>query len=73
VDPRADVGYVENRKFLTLPRLELQPLSRLPRIQILNRLRYPNQVIIIIKCENSTATVVTDIWKIPEVFSIMLH
>jgi hypothetical protein len=28
VGPRAGLGYVEKRKFLTLPGLELRPLSR---------------------------------------------
>jgi hypothetical protein len=41
VDPRAGVGDVEKRKFLTLPGLELRPLGRPARSQSLYRLRYP--------------------------------
>jgi hypothetical protein len=39
--PRTDLDDVENRKFLTLPGLELQPLRRPARSQSLYRLRYP--------------------------------
>jgi hypothetical protein len=41
VDPRAGLHDVEKRKFLTLPELELRPLSRPARSQSLNRMRYP--------------------------------
>jgi hypothetical protein len=41
VGPRAGLDYVEKRKFLTLPGLELRPLSRPARSQSLYRLRYP--------------------------------
>jgi hypothetical protein len=41
VDPRADLDNVENRKFLTLPELELRPLGRPARSQSLCRLRHP--------------------------------
>jgi hypothetical protein len=42
VDPRAGLGHVKRRKFLTLPGLELRPLGRPTRSQSLNRLRYPD-------------------------------
>jgi hypothetical protein len=41
VDPRGGLDDVENRKFLTLPELELQPLRRPARSQSLYRLHYP--------------------------------
>jgi hypothetical protein len=41
VDPRAALDHMEKRKFLTLPGLELKPLSRPARSQSLYRLRYP--------------------------------
>jgi hypothetical protein len=41
VDPRAGLDDLEKRKFLTLPRRELRPLSRPARSQSLYRLRYP--------------------------------
>jgi hypothetical protein len=41
VNPRADLDDVENRKFLTLPGLELRTLGRPARSQSLYRLRYP--------------------------------
>jgi hypothetical protein len=41
VDPRASLGDVEKRKFLTLPGLELRPLGRPACNQSLYRLRYP--------------------------------
>jgi hypothetical protein len=41
VGPRAGLDNVEKRKFLTLPGLELLPLSRPARSQSLYRLRYP--------------------------------
>jgi hypothetical protein len=41
VDPRAGLNDLEERKFLTLPGLELRPLSRPGRSQSLYRLRYP--------------------------------
>jgi hypothetical protein len=40
VDPRAGVDGVEKTKFLTLPGLDLRPLSLLARSQSLYRLRY---------------------------------
>jgi hypothetical protein len=42
VDLRAGLNDLEKRKFLTLPRLELRPLSRPARSQSLYRLRYPS-------------------------------
>jgi hypothetical protein len=39
--PQIRSGRVEKRKFLTLPGLELRPLSRPARSQSLYRLRYP--------------------------------
>jgi hypothetical protein len=44
VDPRADLDNVEKRKFLTLPRLQLQPLGRPARSQSLYRLRYAGNI-----------------------------
>jgi hypothetical protein len=41
VDPRAGLDDAEKRKFLTLPGLELRPLSRPARSQTLYRLRCP--------------------------------
>jgi hypothetical protein len=41
VEPRVGLDDVEKRKFLTLPGLELWPLSRPARSQSLYRLRYP--------------------------------
>jgi hypothetical protein len=41
VGPRTGLDNVEKRKFLTLPGLELRPLSRPARSQSLYRLRYP--------------------------------
>jgi hypothetical protein len=41
VDPRAGLDNMEKGKFLTLPGLEPQPLSRPARSQSLYRLRYP--------------------------------
>jgi hypothetical protein len=43
VSPRAGLGDVEKRKFLTLPGLELQLLGRPARSQSLYRLSYPGQ------------------------------
>jgi hypothetical protein len=40
VDPRVGLEYVEKRKFLTLPGLELRPLGRPARSQSLYRVRY---------------------------------
>jgi hypothetical protein len=40
VGPRAVLGDVENRKFLTLPGLELRPLGCLARSQSLHQLRH---------------------------------
>jgi hypothetical protein len=42
VDHRAGLDNSENRKFLTLPALELRPLSRPTCSQSLYRLRYPD-------------------------------
>jgi hypothetical protein len=39
--PRAGLDDIENRKFLTLPGLELRPLDRPARSQSLYRVRYP--------------------------------
>jgi hypothetical protein len=44
VDPRADMDDVEKRKFLTLSGLELRPLGRQARSQLLYRLHYPSFV-----------------------------
>jgi hypothetical protein len=41
VDPRAGLGEVKKRKFLTLPGLELRTLDRRVRSQSLYRLSYP--------------------------------
>jgi hypothetical protein len=41
VEPRAGQDDVEKRKYLTLPELELRPLSRPSLSQSLYRLRYP--------------------------------
>jgi hypothetical protein len=41
VNPRAGVDYLEKRKFLSLPGLELRPLSHRARRESLYRLRYP--------------------------------
>jgi hypothetical protein len=41
VDPRAGLEYMEKRKFLTQPGLELRPLGRPARNQSLYRLCYP--------------------------------
>jgi hypothetical protein len=46
MDPRAGLDDVEKRKFLTLPGLELQPLSRRARSQSLYRLSCQYSVII---------------------------
>jgi hypothetical protein len=40
VNPRAGLDDVEKRKFLTLPGLELRPLGRPARSQLLYLLRY---------------------------------
>jgi hypothetical protein len=42
VEPKAGLHVFENRKFLTLPGLELRPLDRPDRGQSLYRLRYPD-------------------------------
>jgi hypothetical protein len=44
VDPTARLDDLENRKFMTLPGLELRPLSRPARGQSLYRLRYPESL-----------------------------
>jgi hypothetical protein len=41
VDPRVGLDNMEKRKFLTLPGLELQPLSRPAHSQLLYQLCYP--------------------------------
>jgi hypothetical protein len=41
---RAGLNDVEKRKFLTLPRLQLQPLRHPARSQSLYRLRYPGSL-----------------------------
>jgi hypothetical protein len=41
VDTRADLVYLEERKLLTLPGLELRPVGRPARSQSLYRLCYP--------------------------------
>jgi hypothetical protein len=41
VDPRVGLDDVEKRKFLTLPELEIRPLSRPACIQSLCRICYP--------------------------------
>jgi hypothetical protein len=47
VGPRAGLDDVENRKFLTLPGLELRLLGRPARSQSLYRLRYPGFTIVL--------------------------
>jgi hypothetical protein len=42
VDPRAGLGEVEKRTFLTLPGIELRPLGRQARSKSLFRLSYSN-------------------------------
>jgi hypothetical protein len=44
VDPRPGLDDVEKRNFLTLPALELRPLSRPARSQSLYRLSYPGSL-----------------------------
>jgi hypothetical protein len=44
VDPRAGVDDMEKRKLLTLPGLELRPLSRPARSLSLFRLSYPGSL-----------------------------
>jgi hypothetical protein len=46
VAPRTGLDDVEERKFLTLPGLELRPLRRPARSQSLYRLRYPGSYLI---------------------------
>jgi hypothetical protein len=46
VDPRAGLHEVEKRKFLTLPRLELRPLSRPARSQSVYQLHFPGAIVI---------------------------
>jgi hypothetical protein len=41
VGPRTGLDEMEKRKFLALPGLEIRPLSRQARSQLLYRLRYP--------------------------------
>jgi hypothetical protein len=48
VGPRAVLGDVEERKFLTLLGVELRPVGRPARSQSLYRLRYPGSKIIIV-------------------------
>jgi hypothetical protein len=45
MDPRAGPDDVEKRKFLTLPGIELRPLSRPARNQSLYRLSYPGSLL----------------------------
>jgi hypothetical protein len=45
VDPRAGLDDMEKRRFLTLPELELRPLGRRTRSQLLYRLSYPGSSI----------------------------
>jgi hypothetical protein len=49
VGPRAGLDDVEKRKFLTLPGLELRPLSLPASSQSLYRLGYPGSLMIMIK------------------------
>jgi hypothetical protein len=51
VDPRAGVGDLEKRKFLTLPGLELQPLSP-AHSQSLYPLRYPGSTMLVVLWNN---------------------
>jgi hypothetical protein len=44
MNPRASLDYVEKRKFLTVPGLELRPLGRPARSQFLHRLRHPGSL-----------------------------
>jgi hypothetical protein len=44
VDPRAGLDDMEKREFLTLPGLELLPLGRPDRSQLLHRLRYASSL-----------------------------
>jgi hypothetical protein len=44
VDPRAGLDYVEKRKFLTLPGLQLRPFGRPSCSQSLYRLSYPGSL-----------------------------
>jgi hypothetical protein len=44
VDPRAGLDTVDKRKLLTLPGLELRPLSRPASSQSLYRLRHPGSL-----------------------------
>jgi hypothetical protein len=46
VDPRTGLDELEKRKFLTLPGLELRPLSRPARSQSLYRLSYTGSIMI---------------------------
>jgi hypothetical protein len=41
VDPRDGLGYLEKRKFLTTPELELRPLRLPARSQSIYQVRYP--------------------------------
>jgi hypothetical protein len=70
VDPRVGLDDLEERKFLTLPGLELRSLSRPAHSQSLHRLRYPEKSyialifseIVISKCL-ANITVLTDYCK----------
>jgi hypothetical protein len=44
VDPRASLDDLEDRKFLTLPRLKLRPLGRPARSHLSYRLSYPGSI-----------------------------
>jgi hypothetical protein len=56
VDPKVDLYNVEKRKFLSLPGLELQPLSRPACSQSLYRLLYPGSSLKIIPFKYFTYT-----------------
>jgi hypothetical protein len=58
VSPRAGLDDVEKRKFLTLRRLELQPLGRPARSQSLYRLRYPGSQFLLSGVNNEMAVFV---------------
>jgi hypothetical protein len=59
VDPRAGLDDLENRKFLTLPGLELRPLSHPARSQSLYRLRNFREANISIKFMDSISVLWT--------------
>jgi hypothetical protein len=57
VGPRTGLDDVEKRKFLTLPGLELLPLSRLPHSQSLYRLHCPGSIVVKSPPQNTTDVV----------------